>query len=40
MADTEDYKDHVETWQAFIKLMTWSSIGVVVVLVLMALFLL
>ncbi len=39
MADNFDLRPHQETWNGFCKLMLYSSIGVVVVLVLMALFL-
>lgn len=40
MADTDDLKDHEEMWNLFIKLMMYSSAGIIVVLVLMAIFLL
>jgi len=40
MAADFDMKPHEQTWAGFTKLMTYSSIGVVIVLVLMALTLL
>lgn len=38
MADTDDLKAHEEMWNLFIKLMTYSSISIMVVLALMAIF--
>jgi hypothetical protein len=40
MADTDDLKAHEEMWNLFIKLMMFSSVGIIIVLVLMAIFLL
>ena len=34
------YKEHVNTWKNFIKLATYSSVGVIVLVILMAIFLL
>lgn len=35
-----DYPEHENTYDLFIKLSTWSTIGIAVVLILMAMFLL
>lgn len=35
----EQYQEHVSTYEGFMKFTMWSTIGVVVLLVLMALFL-
>ena len=40
MATNFDLKPHQDQWRAFTKIMTYSTIGCVVVLVLMALLLL
>ena len=40
MADDQMLERHRQQWNGFVKLMTWSTIGVVVVLVGMAIFLL
>jgi hypothetical protein len=41
MAGEDDQMDsHRKTYQAFMRLLTWSTAGVIVVLILMALFLL
>lgn len=40
MSDETDYEAHRATWIGFTKLMTWSTVGAVVILVLMAIFLL
>ena len=40
MADDQMLEQHRRQWHGFVKLMTWSTIGVIVVLVGMALFLL
>jgi hypothetical protein len=40
MASDFDLKPHQEQWHSFVKIMTYSVIGCVAVLVLMALFLL
>lgn len=40
MADDQMLERHRRQWGGFVKLMTWSTIGVIVVLVGMALFLL
>lgn len=40
MSNTDDLKTHEEMWHNFIKLITYSTIGVVTLLVLMAIFLL
>jgi len=40
MADSFDLRPHQDTWGKFCRLMKWSTIGIVVVLVLLALFLL
>lgn len=40
MSDSEDLKTHEETWQGFVKLLTYSTIAIVIALGLMALFLL
>jgi Bacterial aa3 type cytochrome c oxidase subunit IV len=38
-ADDHDYETHQQTWNMFVKLITYASIGVVGVLIWMALFL-
>lgn len=40
MADDQLLEEHRRTWHGFIKLMVWSTVGTVIILVLMALFLL
>lgn len=40
MSDAHDLRPHLDTWHAFIKLIGYSIAGIVVLLVLMALFLL
>lgn len=40
MADDQLLEEHRQTWHGFIRLMTWSLVGTVIILVLMALFLL
>ena len=40
MADDQMLEQHRRQWNGFVKLMVWSTIGVVVVLVGMAIFLL
>lgn len=40
MSNAHDIGPHVETWNSFIKLIGYSVTGIVVILVLMALFLL
>ena len=40
MSDDKMLEEHRRTWDSFVKLMTWSTIGVIVVLVGMAIFLL
>jgi len=34
------YEEHVNTWKSFIKLATYSSVGVIALMILMAIFLL
>ena len=34
------YEEHVNTWKNFIKLTTYSSVGIIALLILMAIFLL
>jgi len=36
----EDFPTHMQGWSGFCKFLAWLSIGVIVVLILMALFLL
>lgn len=40
MSDAHDLRPHMETWHGFVKLLSYSIIGIVVLLVGMALFLL
>lgn len=40
MAQNFDMRDHRDTWERFTKLATFGSAGVVILLVLMAIFLL
>lgn len=35
----EQYQDHVTTYESFMKFAMWSAIGIIVLLILMALFL-
>jgi hypothetical protein len=39
MADDSEMRSHQETYQGFTKLLTYSTVGVVILLVLMGLFL-
>ena len=39
MSDDHMLRDHQKTWHGFTRLMLWSTIGVVVVLALMGIFL-
>lgn len=39
MSDDDMLKQHEETWHGFLKLLTWSTVGIVIVLILMGLFL-
>ena len=38
--EKQDYQEHVNTWKNFIKLTTYSSVGIIALLILMAIFLL
>jgi hypothetical protein len=40
MAMDEDFERHRQTWDGFVKFMTWGTIIVAVILILMAIFLL
>jgi hypothetical protein len=40
MSDAHDLRPHLETWHGFVRLIGFSVAGIVVLLVLMALFLL
>lgn len=40
MSDANDVRPHQETWNAFVRLLGYSVAGIVVLLILMALFLL
>ena len=40
MSDAHDLRPHMEMWRGFLKLMSYSLIGIVILLVAMALFLL
>ena len=37
MATDDDFQEHQRTWIGFTKLMKWSTIGVVVLMILLAL---
>ena len=39
MADDPMLQDHLRTWNAFVKLLAYSTVGAVVVLALMGIFL-
>lgn len=39
MAEFDDLKSHEEMWKNFVKLITYSTVAIVVTLVLMAIFL-
>ncbi|MGE0746138.1 MAG: aa3-type cytochrome c oxidase subunit IV [Rhodospirillales bacterium] len=35
----EDFPTHLQGWSGFCKFLTWGTVGVIIVLILMALFL-